>query len=123
MASNVAVKIGATASKYWAHLDTEKNGVVYEKKIEREWEGSINSNLLRAAISALWALNRSCLVDVYTTSEYIVEPFRNGWINKWEKNDWKNAKGKEVRNADLWQELRQAAAPHSVRYLYLGGKR
>ena len=120
---NVTITIDATASKYWARLDTEVKGVMHEKRIEREQKGSVNSNLLRAAIEAFRALNRPCMVDVYTKSEYVVEPFRNGWISDWEKNDWKKANGKDVRNAELWKELRKAAAPHSVRYLYLEGKR
>lgn len=119
----VKVTIGAMPSKYWALLDVEVKGVTHERKIEQEQEGSKNSNLIRAAIAAFRALNRPCMVDVYTDAEYIVEPFKNGWINNWEKHDWKNAKGREVRNAKLWKELREAAAPHSVRFLYLEGKR
>lgn len=123
MVSNVEVRIGATASKYWAFLNTELNGVMYEKRIEQERKGSVNGNLIQAVIAAFRTLNRPCMVNVYSSSEYIVEPFRNGWIKNWEKNGWKNAKGKEVRNAELWKELRRAAAPHSVRYLYPGGER
>ena len=121
--NHVKVRIGATASKYWACLETEKDGTTYEKMIEKEHEGSVHSNLIRAVIDAFRALNRPCMVDIYTRSEYIVEPFKNGWINNWEKHEWKNAKGREVRNAELWKELRRAAAPHSARYLYEEDKR
>ena len=118
--NRVDVYVGATASKYWANLKFEdQRGVVHERKIEAEREGTLNGNLIVAVWDALNALNRPCMVDIHTSSEYLVEPFRNGWVNNWEKNDWRNAKGKTVRNVELWRMLREAMARHSVRFLYI----
>ncbi len=117
--NKVDVYIGASTSKYWASLQFEDGaGVVHEKKIRADRDSTINGNLIMAVTDAFRALNRPCMVDVHTRSEYIVEPFKNGWINNWERNDWKNAKGKTVRNAILWQGLREEMARHSVRFLY-----
>ena len=121
--SHVDVYIDATASNYWALLQVEKDGVTFEKKLKTDRDGTVNGNLIAAVTESFRALNRPCMVDVYTRSEYIVEPFKNGWIQRWEKNEWKNAKGKEVRNAALWKELREAMARHSVRFILLEGKR
>lgn len=115
----VDVYIDASASNYWASIQFEdKDGVVHEKKIKKDRDGTVNGNLIIAVTDAFKALNRPCMVDIFTRSEYIVEPFRNGWINNWEKNEWRNAKGKTVRNAELWKALRTEMERHAVRFLY-----
>lgn len=115
----VNIKIGATASKYWAVLHCQcGTGASYKKCIEGERNGSLQSNHLQAAIVAFQALLRPCVVNVYTQSEYVTEAFRQGWLNNWEKSGWRNAKGNIVRNVDQWKELRAAMAPHSARFLY-----
>jgi ribonuclease HI len=75
---------------------------------------------LMAAISALEALKRPCLVDIHTDSEYL----RNGimrWIQQWKRNGWRTAEKKPVRNVDLWQRLDELAAKHRIRWHWLKG--
>jgi ribonuclease HI len=75
---------------------------------------------LMAAIAALEALKRPCLVDLHTDSEYL----RNGvmaWIHRWKRNGWRTADKKPVKNADLWQRLDAASAKHQVRWHWLKG--
>jgi ribonuclease HI len=73
-----------------------------------------------AAIAALEALKRPCLVDLHTDSEYL----RNGvmgWIHRWKRNGWRTADRKPVKNADLWQRLDAVSARHQVRWHWLRG--
>lgn len=122
--NKVDVYIGASTSKYWASLRFEdRDGVVHEKKIREDRDSTVNGNLIMAVTDAFRALNRPCMVDIHTRSEYIVEPFKNGWINNWEKHEWKNAKGRTVRNAELWKELRAEMERHAVRFLYIPDRR
>ena len=75
---------------------------------------------LMAAIEALEALKRPCLVDIHTDSEYL----RNGimrWIHAWKRNGWRTADRKPVKNADLWQRLDAHCAQHRVRRHWLKG--
>src|SRR5258708_10403791 len=68
---------------------------------------------LMAAIAALEALKRPCLVDIHTDSQYL----RNGtlsWINQWKRNGWRTSDRKPVRNVDLWQRLHAPFAPPPV---------
>jgi ribonuclease HI len=75
---------------------------------------------LTAAIAALDALKRPCLVDIHTDSQYL----RNGvmgWIHQWKRNGWRTADKKPVKNIDLWQRLDALSAKHRVRWHWLRG--
>lgn len=119
----VKITVGADASKYWGSAVFEgKDGTTHERHTEKEREASANSNVIQALIDIVKILNRPCMLDVYTESDYLVQPFAQGWIKNWEKHDWKNAKGNTVRNAEQWKELREALAPHSARFMKLEEK-
>jgi len=68
---------------------------------------------LRAAIEALEALKRPCLVEIHTDSEYL----RNGitkWVHGWQRNGWRTADKKPVKNQDLWRRLLVALERHQA---------
>jgi len=75
---------------------------------------------LTAVIRALEALKRASEVDLYTDSQYV----KNGietWIHAWKKNGWKTAERKPVKNIDLWEELDELRARHSIRWHWVKG--
>jgi ribonuclease HI len=75
---------------------------------------------LMAAISALEALKRPCVVELHTDSQYL----RNGimsWINNWKRNGWRTADKGSVKNVDLWKRLDSALAPHTVHWHWVKG--
>lgn len=115
----VIIELGANASKYWADLAFEAGGKTHRKHVEGERKASRQSNGLQALIEAVKVLQVPCLVTVRTDLEYVLEPFRQGWVQNWEQHEWKNAKGKTVRNAEQWQQARKALAGHSVRFRYI----
>ena len=55
---------------------------------------------LMAAISALEALSRPCVVDLHTDSQYLRGGV-TGWIDNWKRNGWRTADRKPVKNEDL----------------------
>ena len=77
----------------------------HEKELKGGEAHTTNNRMeLMAAIAALEALKRPCLVDIHTDSQYL----RNGimsWINSWKRNGWRTADKKPVKNVDLWQRL------------------
>jgi ribonuclease HI len=75
---------------------------------------------LIAAIEALNALKRPCAVDLYTDSIYVRDGITK-WIHGWRRNGWKTADRKPVKNAELWQVLLDAAAPHKVEWHWVKG--
>jgi ribonuclease HI len=75
---------------------------------------------LLAAIRALDALTRPCQVILTTDSSYVRDGITR-WIHNWEKNGWRTADRKPVKNADLWEELVAAAAPHAIEWHWVKG--
>jgi ribonuclease HI len=73
-----------------------------------------------AAIRALQALSRSCRVTLYTDSIYLRDGITK-WIFGWQRNGWKTADRKPVKNAELWQELLQAVKPHQIEWRWVKG--
>jgi ribonuclease HI len=75
---------------------------------------------LMAAIQGLKALNRPCRVVLSTDSRYVMDGLTK-WLAGWQRNGWKTAARQPVKNADLWQELVSAAAPHRIRWEWVKG--
>lgn len=75
---------------------------------------------LQAAISGLTALTRPCRVDLTTDSVYVRDGITK-WVHGWQRNGWKTADKKPVKNADLWQALLAAARPHQVTWHWVKG--
>lgn len=75
---------------------------------------------LRAAIEALNALKRPCRVDLHTDSSYVRDGIMK-WIHAWQRNGWRTADRKPVKNADLWEALVEAASRHQVNWHWVRG--
>ena len=75
---------------------------------------------LTAAIEGLNALKRPCHVHLMTDSRYVMDGLTK-WLAGWQKNGWKTAAKQPVKNADLWQALIAAAAPHRIRWEWVKG--
>lgn len=76
---------------------------------------------LLAVIEALTALKRPCRVDLWTDSQYVRNAIEKRWIDSWQRNGWKNAEKKPVKNQDLWQRLLPLLAMHQVRFHWIRG--
>ncbi len=92
---------------------------------ERELSGgeplTTNNRMeLLAAIRGLEALTKPCRVVLYTDSNYVRDGITK-WIHGWRKNGWRTADRKPVKNAELWQQLVEAAAPHTIEWRWVKG--
>ncbi len=85
-----------------------------------ERETTNNRMELMAAIRALESLKRSCRVHLTTDSNYVRQGITE-WLPRWQRNGWKTAAKKPVKNADLWQRLNDAAARHEVKWSWVKG--
>lgn len=93
----------------------------HKKELSGAENNTTNNRMeLLAVIEALRALKGSCHVTVTTDSQYV----KNGitsWIKTWQKNGWKTANKKPVKNQDLWQQLEAETHHHNISWQWVKG--
>jgi ribonuclease HI len=95
------------------------NGV--EKQLSGGEADTTNNRMeLRAAIEGLNALKRPCQVILRSDSTYVRDGITK-WIHGWRRNGWRTAAKKPVKNADLWQQLWDAAQRHEIEWQWVKG--
>jgi len=75
---------------------------------------------LMAAIEGLNAITRPCPVILSTDSNYVKDGITK-WIFGWQRNGWRTADKKPVKNADLWQALLEATKRHTIEWRWVKG--
>jgi ribonuclease HI len=85
-----------------------------------EAETTNNRMEMMAAIVALETLKRPSSVVLTTDSVYVRDGITK-WIHGWKRNGWRTAAKKPVANAELWQRLDAACAPHQVDWRWVKG--
>ncbi len=92
-----------------------------EKELSGGERNTTNNRMeLMAAIRGLEALTRPCHVTLVTDSSYVKDGITR-WIFGWQKNGWRTADKKPVKNADLWQALLVATARHRIDWQWVKG--
>ncbi len=90
-----------------------------EKEVELSGKAAATTNQrmeLTAAVEALSHLPSGSAVRVYSDSAYLVNCFRQRWMDRWQKNGWRNSKGDAVVNRDLWLKLLELTGKRSVQW-------
>ena len=57
-------------------------------------------------------------VKIFTDSVYVKEGI-TVWVNNWEKNNWKTADKKNVKNVDLWKKLKSLTKSNQVEWYWI----
>ncbi|OGK06550.1 MAG: ribonuclease HI [Candidatus Riflebacteria bacterium GWC2_50_8] len=96
------------------------------KEVEKELSGgeketTNNRKELMGVISGLESLKESCIVSVFTDSQYIANAFLKDWLASWQKNGWKTAAKKPVKNRELWERLLVQANRHKLSWNWIRG--
>ena len=84
----------------------------------REQSTTNNRMELIAPIMALKKIKSNSIIIIYTDSTYL----KNGitlWIKNWEKNGWKSANKKPVKNKDLWVVLSKLTEKQSISWKWV----
>ena len=91
-----------------------------EKELSGSERETTNNRMeLTAAVKALQALTRPCLIDFYTDSEYLRRGITE-WLPGWRRRGWRR-KGGMLANVDLWQELDASLGQHIIRWHWVRG--
>ena len=59
-------------------------------------------------------------IEIYTDSIYVKKGI-TVWINTWEKNNWKTADKKNVKNVDLWKKLKELVKSNQIEWKWIKG--
>lgn len=85
-----------------------------------EMETTNNRMELMAAIEALAVLKEECDIVLTTDSQYVRKGITE-WLVGWKRNGWKTSAKKPVKNADLWKQLDEQNARHSIEWKWVKG--
>jgi len=108
--------IGNPGSGGWAAiiLDNDKKNIISGRK-----KNTTNNQMeLMAAIKALVFFSKKQKIRIYTDSNYVKEGITN-WIKIWEKNNWKTANKKKVKNVELWIKLNTLSNFHDIEWKWV----
>ena len=86
-----------------------------------EAETTNNRMELQAAAEALEALREPCRVTLHSDSAYLINAFKQRWMDGWIKRGWKTANKTPVLNQDLWERLIAQDARHEVAWTKVKG--
>ena len=75
---------------------------------------------LLAPIKAIQKFKKKSEISIYTDSTYVKDGITM-WIKKWEKNGWKTASKKPVKNIELWKKLNDLSSKHSIKWIWVKG--
>lgn len=100
--------------------------VLLYKGVKKEISGHDNETTnnrmeMTAIIKALLMLKRPCKVLLHSDSSYIVDAFNKNWTINWQRNGWRTANKKEVKNIDLWEQLIELSKTHDVKWIKVKG--
>jgi len=85
-------------------------------------ENTTNNRMeLTAVIRGLARLKEPCIVELYSDSKYVIDALEKGWAVSWRAKGWKKADKKPALNPDLWEQLLQLTALHTVHYHWIRG--
>ena len=99
-------------------------GHTHQKELSAGFSQTTNNRMeILAAVVGLEALREGCEIRLYSDSKYLVDAYRQGWVQKWKPNDWfRDARKKEkAKNVDLWKRLEKAMEPHQVEFCWVKG--
>lgn len=92
----------------------------HRKELSGGFARTTNNRMeIYAVLSALASLNRACVVTLHTDSRYLADAVEKRWLAKWQKNGWKTADKKPVKNRDLWERLAALLCEHKVRFCWV----
>ena len=86
----------------------KKNGSDFEKKSIAEFEEATESRLVLYSIrDSIQRMNYACEVRIWTECTYVAAAINNHWVETWNNSNWKNSRGEEVKDSNLWSQILQ----------------
>lgn len=100
----------------------DAQGKLHIKEVSAGYKKTTNNRMeLMGVIRGLEQLNRPCEVTLYSDSKYVIDAFRQHWLESWVKHNWKKSDKKPVKNKDLWVRLLELTSKHKMNYVWVKG--
>lgn len=96
------------------YIDRDRHAVTRADYVMEE-QTTYNRSELCALINSLKRLNASCLVNIYTDSQYLKNGVENHLL-VWKKNGFLNAKGEAIKNQEEWREAAKLLSGQKVKF-------
>ena len=93
----------------------------HERELSGHEPATTNNRMeMMAVICGLRVLRLPLTLDLYSDSQYVLKGLSQ-WLPGWKRRGWRTAGGGAVKNQDLWVELDQLLARHTVRTHWVRG--
>ncbi len=94
----------------------------YTKELSQGYTLTTNNRMeILGVIIGLRAIKEPCNVEIFTDSQYVINAIKKQWLTNWQKNGWKTANKKDVKNKDLWEELYIELQKHKINFNWIKG--
>lgn len=94
----------------------------HEKELSGGAAQTTNNRMeLTAVIEGLKALKEPCHVQLCSDSKYVIDGLEKGWAANWKKNGWRRSDKSPALNPELWEELLELTAKHTLTYHWVHG--
>lgn len=103
------------AYAYLLEVDTNKGPATCSDtgRLENVTEHQAELIALAAALKRMY---KRCDLKIYTDSTHVAVCAEK-WLDRWRRNDWKNARGKSAANKKEWKELTNLLNEHKYQFI------
>ena len=117
---NIYLETDSTAQmkkrrRYSYVLETTFRGEIRTVEGFGDIEGTYHKVILCALVKALKRLRKPCILQIYTRDAYAVSKIAE--LEDMEKQDFRDAKGCEIKNAAEWKEIHNLLKEHKAKAL------
>ena len=92
------------------------------KELSGGFSGTTNNRMeITAVVEALAALKEPCKAEIHTDSQYVRKAVEEKWLENWQRNGWRTAAKKPVKNRDLWERLLPLLERHRTCFHWIRG--
>lgn len=98
--------------KYGYVLAVSIHGAEKTKEGFGKCDGTYHQTILKALQEALGRMTKSCEITVHSRNAYVISN-----LSKWKKlveTNFKDSKGNDIRNVDMWREVCKGAEKHEI---------
>lgn len=113
----VTITLEADAEGYRYKMSCVKNGQKVEVgEYEEDFENTINTKYLLALNAALARMKMvsNIKLKIKKNGAYVACAITQDWPHMWSKQNWQNAKRKEVKHKELWQQYMRNSSKHNI---------